>query len=490
MKGQQAEMCKGIGYRMLNSALAILLLCLSYAVSAENLIDIYQLAVENDPTYKMGFHQKNASSEVYKQARALLLPTIDLEFSETETTQTINSSDNAVFGSGSTDFPTSEQTITINQSIYSYANWARFSQAKSEVKRAASELEDVRQDLLLRVAESYFDVLMQQENQEYMLAEKSAIKEHYDLVRVKHKDGLARITDLAEAESRYMQAVADEIESRNDLDDSMRGIKEISGQMPSELQKLSNQLRMSSPQPDDFNEWVQLSYEQHPRINMLRHAIEAARHEVRRQKGGHYPTLDLTFRRNQRETKGSLFGGGSDVETEDLMFQLNVPIFAGGAVSSKAREAAELHNKSKEELTLEMRALERETMAAYHGVVGAIARAEALQKSVQAQELAVHAKKTAYEAGLATTLAVLDSERDLYLARRDSAQARYDYLIDTLKLKRAVGALSEADLTSINELLGDVPAGGGDSELNALSDPSLRRDGELQPSEAMVSANP
>jgi len=487
MKGQRVGMRKGI-YGLLNSGLAILLLCSSCFANGEDLIDIYQLAIENDPTYRMGFHQNNASSEVYKQARALLLPTIDLEYSETETSQTINSSDNAVFGSGSTDFPTTEYTITINQSIYSYANWARFTQAKAEVKRAASELENVRQDLLLRVAERYFAVLMQQENQEYMLAEKGAIKQHYDLVRIKHKDGLARITDLAEAESRYMQAVADEIESRNDLDDSMRGIKEISGQLPNKLQKLSNQLKMSSPQPADFNEWVQLAYEQHPRIVMLRQAIEVARHEVRRQKGGHYPTLDLVLRRNQRETKGSLFGGGSDVETQDIMFRLNVPIFAGGAVSSKSREAAELHNKSKEELTLEMRALERETLAAYRGVIGAIARVEALQKSVQAQELAVHAKSTAYESGLATTLAVLDSERDLYLARRDRAQARYDYLINTLKLKRAVGSLSEEDLSSINKLLDHVAVGGESVSLNALNYASSIRDVELQGQDIRVMA--
>ncbi len=488
MKGQQAGIRKGI-YGLLNSGLATLLLCLSCFANGENLIDIYQLAVENDPTYRMGFHQNNASSEVYKQARALLLPTIDLEYSETETSQTINSSDNAVFGSGSTDFPTTEYTITINQSIYSYANWAGFTQAKTEVKRAASELEDVRQDLLLRVAERYFAVLMQQENQEYVVAEKSAIKQHYNLVQVKHKDGLARITDLAEAESRYMQAVADEIESGNDLDDSLWGIKEISGQLPNDLQRLSNQLRMTNPQPADFNEWVQLAYEQHPRIMMLRQAIEVARHEVRRQKGGHYPTLDLVLSRNQRETKGSLFGGGSDVETQDIMFRLNVPIFAGGAVSSKSREAAELHNKSKEKLTLEMRALERETLVAYQGVVGAIARVEALQKSVQAQELAVHAKSTAYEAGLATTLAVLDSERDLYLARRDSAQARYDYLLYTLRLKRAVGSLSEADLSAINELLDEVAVREGGVSLSALNYVSLIRDAGLQEQDIRVMAD-
>lgn len=448
----------GVGGVLARGGLALSMLCISSLACSESLIDIYQLAVENDPEYKIGFHQKNATSEVYYQARSALLPAVDFEYTRMDTTQEIVSSDNQVFGVGETDYPTKEYTLSINQSLFSYANWAGFKQAKAEVRQAASELEDVRQGLVLRVAERYFTVLVQQESHEYMLAEKSAIKQHYDLVRAKHRDGLVRVTELADAESRYMGAVASEIESSNELDDSMRGIKEVSGSLPGSLTKLSAQLAMTSPDPTDQDDWVRLAFEQNPRVMMRRLAVEVADQEIKRQKGGHYPTLDLILRQNERDTDGSLFGGGSDVETRDIMLQLNLPLYAGGSVSSRGREAAELYLKSKEELSLEMRAVERETLAAYQGVVGAIARVEALEKLVQAQELAVHSKRTAYESGLATTLTVLDAERDLFLARRDYARARYDYLLYTLKLKRAVGSLREADLMVINELLGRTTA--------------------------------
>ncbi|EAR60230.1 TolC family outer membrane protein [Neptuniibacter caesariensis] len=427
----------------------------SGSAGAEDLIEIYQLALKNDPTYQAGFHEHEASKEIYSQAKAVLLPTIKFDFSETETTQDIISSDNAVFSSGSTSYPTTEMTLSLTQSVYSFSNWAYFKQAKEDVKRVAAELEDVRQDLMMRTAENYFAALREYDNYTAVQSEVASLEKHYELVSQQRQDGLARVTDELDAQARFMQAKAREVEIRNTLKDALQGLKEMTGQLPQTLAPLGIELELIDPNPAMPEEWVEKSRNNNPMVIAKRYASSVAYQEVRRQKGGHYPTLDFVLTQNTRETQGSLFGGGSEVETQDMMLKLTVPIYAGGAVSSKVREAVELHNKAKDELEIEWRATERETYAAFDGVVGSIAKVEALQRSVDAYELGVDAKRTAYESGLTSSLSVLDAERDLFFARTDFSSARYDYLVNMLRLKRAVGMLKEEDLSAINRSLAD-----------------------------------
>ncbi|WP_415883360.1 TolC family outer membrane protein [Neptuniibacter sp. QD34_54] len=426
---------------------------LSFSAQGEDLIEIYDLAFTNDPIFQSEFHEHEASKEIYNQAKAALLPTIKFDYSQTETSQDIVSSDNEVFSSGSTSYPTTEMTLSLTQSIYSYSNWAYFKQAKEDVKRVASELEDARQDLMMRTAENYFATLREYDNYIAIKSEVISLEKHFELVKQQREDGLARVTDELDAQARYMQAKAREVEIRNAFKDALQSLKEMTGEMPKSLVSLGFDLNLIEPNPIAPEEWVEKSRDNNPMVLAKRLAAAVAWQEVRRQKGGHYPTLDFVFSQNARETEGSLFGGGSEVDTQDMMLKLTVPIYAGGAVSSKVREAVELHNKAQDELKIEWRATERETYAAFDGVVGSIAKVEALQRSVDAYELGVEAKRTAYESGLTSSLSVLDAERDLFFARTEFFSARYDYLINTLRLKRAAGLLSVTDLKQINTML-------------------------------------
>ena len=423
------------------------------SANAEDLMQIYALALKNDPTFRAEFHEHEASKEIYAQAKAVLLPTIKFDYTETDTTQDIVSSDNAVFASGSTSFPTTDMTLSLTQSLYSFSNWAYFKQAKEDVKRVAAELEDARQDLMMRTAETYFTALREQDNYEAIKAEVASLEKHYELVSQQRLDGLARVTDELDAQARFMQAKAREVEIKNALKDSLQGLKEMTGQLPRSLVTLGLELELVEPTPAVAEDWVEKSRNNNPMVISKRHAIAVAWQEVRRQKGGHYPTLDMVFSLNDRETGGSLFGGGSQVETEDLLLKLTIPIYAGGAVSSKVRESVELHNKAQDELKIEWRAAERETYSAFDGVVGSMIKVEALQSSVDAYELGLDAKQTAFESGVTSSLSVLDAQRDLFFARTDFSAARYDYLINTLRLKRAVGMLKEQDLQQINSML-------------------------------------
>lgn len=425
----------------------------SLQVQADDLLDVYQQARENDPVYRAGFHEHEASREIYEQARAVLLPNVSFDISRTETSQDIVSSDNAVFSQGSTSYPTDEMSLSITQSIYSFSNWAYFKQAKEEVKRVAAELEDVRQELVMRVAEAYFTALRERDSYLAISAEVSALEKHHELVERQLANGLARTTDLLDSQARFMQAQARQIEISNDLRDALQGLEEITGSLPDSLVTLGDVMELASPEPFVAETWVENAQKNNPLILARQSALAAAWQEVRRQKGGHYPTLDLVFTQNNRETQGSLFGGGSEVDTQDLLLRMTLPIYSGGAVSSKVRETLNLHNKAKDELEQTWRETTRETRAAFTGVVGAISKVNALQKSVDAYELAVEAKRTAFESGINSSVSVLDAERDLFIARSDFSAARYDYLLNNLRLKRAAGTLREADLEQINAAL-------------------------------------
>ncbi len=438
---------------------AALLLAGVGVAQAEDLSGIYQQALTNDPTYLAGIHQFSADVEGYTQARSTLLPTVSFNVSRTENKQDIKSSDNQVFGSGSTSYPTDEYTLSITQSIYSYSNWARLRQAEAQNERYQAELAALEQDLLLRTAEAYFAALAVHEENTYIAAEEKAVKQHFELIEAKRKDGLARETDFLDAQARYLQTKARALEIRTRLKDSLEMVSELTGSTPASLALLKEAVPMASPEPSSTDEWLSTALEYNPELKIRTYAVEAAREEVKSLKGGHYPTLDLDISYNNNDTQGSLYGGGSEVTTTAATVSLNIPIYSGGLVSSRVRAATDLLSRTMQEQELEQRAVKRQTLSAYDGVITDIAKVESLAKSVESYELAVEAKRVGFSSGLTTSLSVLDAERDLFFARSEYARARYGYILNTLRLKRSVGVLSEADLTQVNGLLADEQSG-------------------------------
>jgi outer membrane protein len=421
-------------------------------VIAEDLLDIYALARSNDPVYQAGIHQHAASSEIYFQSRASLLPTVDFRLTHTETTQDIVSSDNDYFQSGSDKFPTDKYELSLTQSIYDYSNWKRFDKAKEDIKRVDVELEAVEQDLLLRVAESYFAALATQENYSSIASDKLAVEQHLTLVKAKRKSGQARQTDLLDAQARYLQAVSGELEIRSRFKDALEKLREITGQMPRSL-KLVGELPLKKPEPAVPGDWFSVAMEFNPEIKVRQFLLSASSEEIKTNQGGHYPKLDLEVTYGSEEKEGTVFGGGSEIEETVIGLNLTIPIYAGGSVSSRVRESTQLHNRAKDELALEYRAVQRKIFSTFDGILTDISKVEALQKTVEAYELVVEAKSIGYKSGLVNSLAVLDSQRDLFFARRDYARARYGYVLNGLRLKRAVGILTLDQITEINNHL-------------------------------------
>ena len=219
------------------------------------------------------------------------------------------------------------------------------------------------------------------------------------------------------------------------------------------LKKLQKEFPLITPEPLDVNYWVDVALKQNWELVVQRESVEVSLHEVKRQNAGHFPTVDLELRETIRDTGGTVFGGGSEIENRELMITLKVPIYLGGSVSSKKREAMLNYQAEREELLRISRKAKRETEKGFRGILNAIKRVTARGKEVAAQEEGLKLKQAGYRANLYTNLSVLDAERDLYSARRHLTGARYEYVLNSLRLKAIVGELSEADLIDLNRWL-------------------------------------
>lgn len=428
-------------------------LVLGASAQAEDLMQTYALARESDPRFKAARFEFEAASHAEPQARAALLPTLGYEMTNTRTQQKIISSNNPVFASGSSTYSTDNRTLTLTQPIFKLSAWLGYQQAQTKVKQAALTFTAAEQDMMLRVATAYLGALAANDALVLAQAERDAIKRQLNLVQERYKNGLVAIAGLHDARARHAIKEAEVVTARNELDDRLQALKEITGQEISSVRHLREDIPLELPQPNDLDHWLDAAQKQNLLVEARRQAVEVARQEMERQRAGHLPVVDMVATQNRKDTGGSLFGGGSDVRTTDVMVRLSMPIFSGGLTSAQAGEATQRYYLAQEELERDLRQTVRQTRASFLGVTSGVSRIEAFAQGVVSSESARRLKQEGYKAGIDTSLQVLDAERDLYAAKRDSAKARYDFLLNRLRLKQSVGTLSEEDLVAVNRLM-------------------------------------
>ncbi|MFP4445179.1 MAG: TolC family outer membrane protein [Desulfosudaceae bacterium] len=433
--------------------LAVMLVCFTAfpgGLYAADLADVFSLALENDPRFVGTRYERDAEKESLRQAWAGVLPILSAQGVYKETDQEIISSDNEVYGSGSSDFPTTEYTLSLTQPLFNFASLVKINSARARLKGADFELAAARQELVVRAATAYFGVLGARDRLQVTGTEEAAVSRHYELVNEKFSRRLSTRTEYYDAKARLAEVRTKRLAAESDLEDARQALEEIIGVPVDSLAPLRQELPLISPDPAESEAWIRAAIEQNPALEAMRRKVKAARQEIRHQRAGHYPSLDLEANYNWRETDGTLFGGGSEVETTDLAVELTVPLYQGGVVSSRTREAAHLMHSARQEEVRQTRALEREARAAFYGVGNAIERVRSLGEAVEAQRLALEGKKEGYRSGLFTILAVLDAERDLSLARQNYAMARYEYILNSLILKKTAGTLSDDDIAAVN----------------------------------------
>ena len=418
---------------------------------AEDLLAVYQLAQENDPKFRAAQSVYSAEREKLPQARAGLMPTLNARATrDRNNNETVT--DSFIIGrpSAGFEYSSSEYMLSLSQPVYNAAVFSGLTQAKAQVRRAEAEYAAAAQDLILHVTQAYLEMLLAQDSLEFTRAEKTSIRRQRESAEARLKVGLATITDVHDARARYETAAAQEIEADNNLQDKREALRELTGRLPESSTRVGVNMPLITPEPADINQWVEKSLAQNYVLLAKREAAEGAREEIKRQRAGHYPTLDLVGTRTRSDADGSVTGPGIRADNTVVGLQLNVPLFQGGLVGSRTEEAAHRYDAVQQEFEATRRATERAARAAYLGVAGGAAKVTALTQSVVAGESALNAKTEGFAAGVNTNIDVLDASRDLYRAKRDLSSARYGYLLNLLRLKQAAGTLSENDLAQIN----------------------------------------
>jgi len=385
------------------------------------------------------------------QAKALLLPSANMSANTTENDQTISS---AGFGaSGDANFNSHGYNFDVTQPIFRWDRYLSLKQTDSLIQQAEAEKLSAQQDLIIRVSVAYFTVLAAMDNIEFTKAETKSLSRQLEQANQRFEVGLTAITDVHEAQAGFDRATADDILAGNLLDNARENLREITGEYITELASLGISMPLVSPEPNDINQWSKTAESQNMNIIAAKHNMENSRQEINIQNAGHLPTLDLVADHGYN-TSGGRFGD-TKIRSTGIGLELNVPIYQGGLISSKTKEARYLYDQSRQRLEQAFRAAQKETRQAYLGVISGISRVAALKQALVSSETALKATETGFEVGTRTAVDVVASERTTLDAKRQLARARYDYLLDSLRLKQAAGTLSSDDLKQISAWLND-----------------------------------
>ena len=421
--------------------------------TAQDLLNYYNIALKNDPQFRGAKYDHMSSREILRQAYAGLLPQINADVSYTLSYQDVLSSDNTVYAVGSTNYDTQSYGVTLTQPLFRYSSFLAVSQAKSSLKRADMELEKERQDLILRVVEAYMNLLTLEDKLTAVAAEETALTSHSALAAERTDRGLAPIMGRYDTEARLAAVTAQRVEMEYAIKDGKQALSEICNVPVQDIKKLKENIPLAVPFPQNVDSWIEASLKQNLEIQIQKYKVEIADKEIERQKAGHYPNIDFQADYAMKDSAGSLFGGGSQTSTYNLMFKLSLPLYEGGLRTSKTREAVNSRASSVETATKLTRSTERKARSTYNAVLSAINRVSAMKKSVEAQQLVVSAKEEGFKAGMLIGLAVLDAAQDLYKYKREYSQARNDYILNMIRLKYVAGTLGEDDVKQIDSLL-------------------------------------
>jgi len=426
------------------------------AAMAEDLLGIYRQALTGDAQYQAARYQHLATYQTLDQAYAELRPNLSFDYTYQYTDQSLTNRSSAFLEDIDQHFTTRSWNLTLSQPLFRYPAWLRVVQVKAELRLADAQLAAERQELMLRVADAYLTALGAQDEVTFALAEEEAIERQHLQAEKRYQAGMGRRTDLFDAKARLASVRAGVFTSNQRLDDARQALSELTGEpLRGPLAALDGErLRLESPEPAYVDEWIIRGRVTNPRLVARDLGVDVAGEEVRRQRAGHYPTLELVGRIRHVDNESTEVSEGGDDENREVLLRAVVPLYQGGVVVSRTDEAVALLSKSYADRDREMRRIERETRAAFLGVTSDIMRVAALAEAVAANELAVDAKRKGFEAGIYVIIAVLDAERDLYASKRDHARARYEYLLNHLRLKQAVGAVDDSDFERINGWLG------------------------------------
>ncbi|WP_455205816.1 TolC family outer membrane protein [Kaarinaea lacus] len=436
---------------------------------AEDLLEIYQLALENDPALRSAEARKRAVYEAKGFTDANYFPSLDLvagaSYVEADTTE----SDSVTYG------------VNLSQPIYNRSFPILSRQAKNDISQADAEFAAVKQDFIITVASRYLGVLSALDNVVFSKAEQESIGRQLEQTKQRFEVGLVAITDVHEAQARYDLSVANTILAENQLDNARESLRTITGQYHNNLAILSDKTPfVARPDPDDIESWTETALTNNLSLQAIQYRVNSAREELKLQRADYFPTLNLNAGYNSDSIDSEFDSSRFNIDATDpnnpilveeqfrdtsstttdtasvrLSFSLN--IYSGGRTSTAVRQANEFLTQALEDMEETRREVQRRTRNGYLGVISGISRVQALKQAVVSNESALKAAEAGFEVGTRTTVEVLNARSILFSAINNHAQARYEYILAWLELLQAAGTLEEDALKRINQWLEAAP---------------------------------
>ncbi len=459
----------------LKLALSALFLATSSQLYADNLLEIYRLAQDNDPTFLASDAGRLAASERVNQSLSALLPQLSATYSYSlSTNDSVNSF--SLTGSplppepseSSTESTSKGYSINLSQEIYNHSTWLNLKQSEKRSLQSGVNHEGAKQELIIRVAEAYFNVLAAKDSVEFSAAETKSVSQELAQTNQRFEVGLIAITDVHEAQSRYDRAVANQIIAQNALDNTHELLQLITGQYHYDLLSLKTNIALNKPQPEEIKKWVTEAETNNISIKASRIGLDIAKQSISISQAGHYPSLNLsasvTDGSGDTDSNGTIFDQGvpvgtlatnsdGDRESTSINLNLNIPIYSGGRTNSQVKESQQLFQQAAHNLESSRRLAVSKTRSSYLGVVANVGSVKAFKQAVVSSEKSLEATQAGFEVGTRTIVDVLLQTQLLFDAKRQYSRARYDYVLNTLRLKQATGLLTEADLAKANSLL-------------------------------------
>ena len=426
------------------------LITISSPLRTENLADVYELALKNDPLLKAAEATYRAGKENRTQGIAGLLPTLSVGGST-------NWNEYRVEEQIIDQYNSNSYLASLNQPIFRLDKWFQFERGTALSEAASAEFAFQQQETMIRVASAYFNVLNSIDSLNAARAEEKAIGRQKDLAKKRFDVGLAAITEVQETQAAFDLTVVSRIAREAQLDSARESLTSIVGRDIKLLSPLSDNFEISLPDPLDRESWVSLGLKNNYQLKAAKLQRDAAQASARSTASNHLPQIDLVGRVSKSTSKQGKFGGfiqnplfGVEQDTRQYSIQFNLPLYAGGAISSARRQAYANYDRSKEQAIYAERSTVRDVRSNHFGVQTQVANVTARKQALASAESALEATQIGYEVGTRNTVDLLDAQKRLFQAQRDYASSRYDYIISMLRLKASVGSLSPKDLMNIS----------------------------------------
>ncbi|MEQ1599612.1 MAG: TolC family outer membrane protein [Methylotenera sp.] len=432
---------------------ASLLAAETQQATQQSLLDIYHQALAHDPTLASALSANKAAQEIIEQGKALYRPTVNFNADASTSATHIRYLESNV-PPGNSKFENYKAGVEARQPIYRKQNLVQMEQSKTQVSLADKQYHLSQQALILRTTQTYFDVLIAQDKIDLIGAQKAAILSQLDQAKATFEVGTATVTDVNEAQARYDLILAQEIAAINEYEIAKRSVEAITGEIPAKLATAKSDIQVAQLN-QSMQDWQQVAVQNNLNIQIQQDALKLAEQDVENAQAGHLPTLDAVASYTNSYANGSpsVFSAGNELKNATIGLQLQIPLYAGGAISSRARQAVLNKQKALDDIEIARRSTDLETQRAYLNLNTTIAQVKALDQALISSQSQLDSTKLGYEVGVRTSVDVLNAQQQLFSAKRDLLQARYNYLVNIIRLKAASGLVAEADLQDINQQL-------------------------------------